>query len=197
VFGLLTFGAVFGFQFLGSRPMGRSTLFESLSEPVIVLDERDRIVDRNPVARALPGVDIGPDGDPLVDAVPTLGRAVAAGADPVEIGDRLFDVETTPVTDDRGTQRGRLVVLTDVTDRHRREMALRDLQEATTRMPERESVEGVAAVAAAAARRVLDADRAVVRLREGDRLLPVATAVPDGRRTWPNGRTDSTGSRRF
>jgi signal transduction histidine kinase len=188
-FGILTFGAVVGFRFLESRPVGRSTLFESLSEPVVVLDERNRIVDSNPAARALPGVDVGPDGDPLADAVPTLGRAVATGADTVAIGDRLFDVETNPVTDDRGNQRGRLVLLTDVTDRHRREVALRDLQEATNRMLERDSVEGVAAVAAAAARRVLGADRAVVRLREGDRLLPVATAVPDGGDATDEGRS--------
>lgn len=75
----LAFGAaVFRYGFLDVVPVARNTVIERMSDGVVVLDDRDRIVDINPVARRLVGCS-GVDLDD--DAASSTESSVGTDAD--------------------------------------------------------------------------------------------------------------------
>ncbi len=117
------------FRLLDIVPVARATLFESLSDAVMVLDERNRIVDINPAGRALIGAGanvrmIGQQaGDVLQPyfgdlvtryAEVSQGRSeIVWGAEP---GQRHFVLRISPLTDRFGTLTGRVFMLHEITE---------------------------------------------------------------------------------
>lgn len=92
-------------------------------DPVIVLDEDDRIRDLNAVARQrFPTIADG-QGEPLGTVLPELARIDGPDRDGVTIGDRHYTVSSNPFSSDRG-RLGSQLTLVDVTDReaYRREL---------------------------------------------------------------------------
>jgi PAS domain-containing protein len=75
--GVLVFG-VFRFGLLDQRPLARSQIFETIPDPVLVLDPYGRVIDANPAAARLVGRPV-PDavGQPAVRLVPELGDRAA------------------------------------------------------------------------------------------------------------------------
>lgn len=127
------FYAAFRYQFLEIDPVARHTILESITDGVLVLDGQHRLVDANPMARELLGIEDLPVGSNPVTALenPELegtierltGGAGGSEAVDVAVGDRYLSMSATALP---GAQRGgSVLILTDVTDRRRREQEIR------------------------------------------------------------------------
>jgi signal transduction histidine kinase len=116
----------FRYSLLDITPIAKTEIFSGLKDPILVIDQKDRIVDMNPAAASL--FDIEPPA--------AIGRAVGAvlgnfpqllelpeEARPLETcltlesRERLFDLHISALRDRRGTQLGRLIVMHDTTQR--------------------------------------------------------------------------------
>ncbi len=130
------------FRLLDVVPVARDTLVEDMDDGLVVLDDRDRVVDMNPAARRLFATTPEAVGRPLEEAVPVLAPVLArlgAGAASTELalaGDsaRHLDVRSSVLAGRDGVASGRLLVIRDLTERKRleleREKLIGDLQSA-------------------------------------------------------------------
>ncbi|WP_280586957.1 histidine kinase N-terminal 7TM domain-containing protein [Halorubrum sp. Boch-26] len=118
------------------REVARDELIESMTDAVLVVDQRDRLVDGNPAAESLLGGEIREVvGRPLDDAFPALadvidGASNGGGTLQTELERReesavqYYDVRVSPIQRGFGTLTGRLISLRDVTDQRQREQQL-------------------------------------------------------------------------
>ena len=122
-------------QLLDIVPVARDILVESMNDAMIVLDVRNRIVDANPAALKL----LGLEGSEIIGAlaVRVLARRrdlvkryidVAEAHNEVTLGEgadqRWFDLRISPLRDRNGQLTGRLVATREITERVRAEIAL-------------------------------------------------------------------------
>jgi signal transduction histidine kinase len=132
--GLAAAWMLFRFRVFAVFPIARDFILDCLDDPVFVLDTRSRILDANPAARALLGDPGRIRKRPLGLVLPELARYVTpqagAGARATEVRlgqpgkERWWDLAVLPLVDD-GVTIGRLVRLTDVTERCRLQEELR------------------------------------------------------------------------
>jgi len=117
-----TWIALFAYDFLDVEPIAAKTLFETMTDPVVILDDDETILSVNEAATTL-----------RLSADEGRCRSLVAAieADETELrletidGDeRIFDLSVSPLTDSQDRQRGRLVVLRDVTLRIQRKRRL-------------------------------------------------------------------------
>lgn len=178
--------ALFRYEFLNVEPLAPEIVLEQVTDPVIVLDEGDRVVDANPAALALFDRR-DPVGVPVNDLLPGLLGAAAKdeayrppGTDPDADGSpvEVYDLNRTPITDQYDRDRGTVVVLRDVTVQKRRERTLESLQSVSQRFLAAESVEEVFDIAVTAADELLEYpySGAMVYDEEANVLRPVAFA---------------------
>ena len=106
-----------------------------MQEAVIVVDERDVVIDLNPQARAIIGTSGAAwIGQPLGDVLPGLMGLHDSQTDdspdraeitvPVDGEKRAYEVRQTPLYRGYGTVIGQLITLTDVTERKQREQRI-------------------------------------------------------------------------
>ena len=130
-------------------PVALRTVFESISSGVLIVDREGRVVDANAAAQdllGLPGNGVGAAFDELVADETLLDRLCDAGSAPpilVTGADliperppspnattsslsetRYFEVRVTPIPPDQDQSTGRLVVITDITERERQRRRL-------------------------------------------------------------------------
>jgi PAS domain S-box-containing protein len=125
--GVLVFG-VFRFGLLDQRPVARSQIFETINDPVLVLDPWGRIIDANPAAGRLVGRPAGKAvGRTAVELLPALGDRAAgqATASELTVADRTYDLVISSLPGRPGRRGGQLVVARDVSERRQAEQALR------------------------------------------------------------------------
>ena len=124
---------VYQFSLLDLRPVARSQIFRTISDPVLVLDPHGRVLDANPAAGRL--VD-----RPLAEVVgrrftrllptwsATVNEALRAGVDQaskeVTHDDRIYDLAISALPDRQRQSGGHLVVARDVTERRQVEERL-------------------------------------------------------------------------
>ena len=119
VHGVFLYGVVFWLGTLDAAVVARDTAVEVMQDPVIVAGSDGRIRDLNPAAkRLLPDEAVG---ESLSEAFPLLE---AGDSHPITMKDRQFDIQEDPITDPRGTDRGHVFLLRDVTAREQRQAAL-------------------------------------------------------------------------
>lgn len=117
--------AILRFQLLDVTPIARHMLVEIMSDGLLVLDSRNRVVDMNPVAqRELEIASLGrvigrPVTEALADWPRLLGRFHGLTQERTEFvtGDnppRYLDVRISPLMDERSQEVGRLVIWRDV-----------------------------------------------------------------------------------
>ena len=124
---VLVFG-VFRFGLLDQRPMARSQIFETIRDPVLVLDPYGRVIDANPAAGQLVGLPVpAAVGQAAVRLLPALGdRAVGqATASEITVAGRTYDVVVSPLPGRPGRRGGQLVVARDITERRQAEQGIR------------------------------------------------------------------------
>jgi len=112
-------------------PIARDVAFESLKEPVLVIDRDNRLVDLNPAALQLLHLprksSLGKCFDKLFpDLAPALagertGERAGSQALRWQMGDRAFDVRISSLEDGNRTDIGRVIVLHDVSELVRKE----------------------------------------------------------------------------
>jgi PAS domain S-box-containing protein len=121
------------FSLLDLRPVARSQIFRTISDPVLVLDPDGRVLDANPAAGRLverPVAEVV--GQPVDQLLPTwsatLTEAVAAGVDQatkeVTRDGRIYDLAISALPDRQRQPGGHLVVARDVTERRQVEERL-------------------------------------------------------------------------
>lgn len=124
---VLTWG-ILRMQMLDVLPVAHDMVIESMTDGVIVLDARGRIVDINPAVRRLIGAH--PDLRIGVSATKPLGAWIRS-EEPTEIHleatHNYIEVIPAPLKDHRGNPVGRVVMLRDITDRKKAELALGQL----------------------------------------------------------------------
>lgn len=99
---------------------GRGAVFEGMREAVIVLDERDRVVDANPAALDLVGTDReGALGESVDALLGTPSLDLDCEARDLTVDDRHYELRPSPVDVD-GETVGHVLVARDVTERERR-----------------------------------------------------------------------------
>lgn len=173
---------LFRYDLLDVTPLASDILVDELPDPVFVLAEDDRVLDHNLAA----GTAFGADdlcGKQIDDVAPGLseslgGTAVYSLSDGPGDEVTYYDPRITSIEDQHGIERGRLVVLRDVTGQQRRQDRLEALQAATQQFITANSVERIAGLTVTFADRVLDQDAAAVYVDEGedDTLEPAAAS---------------------
>jgi PAS domain S-box-containing protein len=139
--GLVFMVALFRYRLFHVAPIARDTIFESMKDSVIVLDEQNRIADINFAACRLlqrPAEEaIGRPAENLFASQPELinrYRTTTEAHDEIVIGinevQACFDLRISPIRDRQGQTIGRLIVLHDITRRKRAEKELQRAKQA-------------------------------------------------------------------
>jgi PAS domain S-box-containing protein len=123
---------VYQFSLLDLRPVARSQIFRTISDPVLVLDPDGRVLDANPAAGRL--VDRPPAemvGQPVTQLLPTWSATVTAGVEQaspesreVTRDGRIYDLAISALPDRQRQSGGHLVVARDITERRQVEEQL-------------------------------------------------------------------------
>jgi PAS domain S-box-containing protein len=132
---VLVLWALFRADFLETAPVARATLMESMDDAVVALDTDGHVVDLNPTAQALLGVDddaVGALGEDVFADYPTLveqyGQTLETRTEisiDVDGQRRHFDLNISPVRNPSGEGLlGRIVVIRDVTEKERQRREL-------------------------------------------------------------------------
>jgi diguanylate cyclase (GGDEF)-like protein/PAS domain S-box-containing protein len=131
---------VYRFGLLDLTPLARSTMIEVMSDGMLVLNDKNRIVDINPAACQFFGCTsseaIGHKAEEFFSRWPDLVERYRGRADvhePVtrEINNELrtFDLQITPLKYEHGQVVGRLFLIRDITEDQRTRSALRESEE--------------------------------------------------------------------
>jgi len=131
---LLIAAGFFYFKLQDLLPIAKERIFTNISDGIMVLDDRDRIIYVNrglslPIAN--PGEYFGKPAASLFSEFPRLDRVLGAGSGEAGItvgdarGEKEFDVRVSQLRDRRGELMGRLLLFRDITERMRLEDELR------------------------------------------------------------------------
>ncbi|GAA6620793.1 histidine kinase N-terminal 7TM domain-containing protein [Scytonema sp. NUACC26] len=132
--GLLLFVSIFRFRMFDLIPIAREILIESMSDGVLVLDVKNRIIDINPAAKRLIGTKYQHIGQPVAQVLPEWQKMVNLYYSSESFKTEMFiDLETsnyvelviTVLYSDRKQLTGHLIVLRDITQRYLVESELR------------------------------------------------------------------------
>jgi signal transduction histidine kinase len=124
---VLVFG-VFRFGLLDQRPLARGQIFETIGDPVLVLDPYGRVIDANPAAGRLVGLPVpAAVGQAAVRLLPALGDRAAgqATASEITVNGRTYDLAISPLPGRPGRRGGQLLVARDITERRQAGQDLR------------------------------------------------------------------------
>ena len=183
--------ALFRYEFLNVEPLAPDVVLERMDDPVFVLDDSSRIVDTNPAARGLVSTP-DPVGTPikellpgLLDAastdqefVPPVGDGPAARSDGGSVD--VYDCNAAPISDQYDRDRGKVVVLRDISVQKQRQRTLERLQETTQQFLTAETADEVCDMAVTAADELLEYPYSGAMLydKEADVLRAAAFADP-------------------
>jgi PAS domain S-box-containing protein len=132
--------ALYRTEFLEVAPIARETVVEEMPEAVVILDEKRRVVDWNPAARGLFGVDdptIGMSTDAFFEGVPadTLAELSVNQQTQTQVAfelggrKRYLSVSLSPIDVGRPEETGLVAVFRDITASKRREQQLLETNE--------------------------------------------------------------------
>lgn len=124
---MITGWALLRYRLLNLVPVARETLIERLGDGVLVLDEKDQIVDLNPAACRITGQHaaelIGQSAATLTFWEPARGESQAEQHREIMVDvageQRVFELGVTLLTNRSGRRNGCLVVLHDITELYR------------------------------------------------------------------------------
>lgn len=138
--------ALFYADFLDIVPAGRRQVYEQMDDPAVTVDADGNVVDCNPAARSLTGVDsdwvgmeaaefLQPLPDELRDTLSNGGAVTGIELSvPVDGTERHFIVNSQPVGEEIRSARGRFVLFRDITQQKRRENELDLMRQVQSRV---------------------------------------------------------------
>ncbi len=118
----------FRYHLLDLLPIAKAEIFMALSDPIFVIDGKNRVLEINPAAETLfdlkasdviaRDIDLLSGEHPQLKAVaqPSIAEAVSLQLNNEK---RHFDLRTSLLKDKRGEQIGRVVIVHDITERER------------------------------------------------------------------------------
>ncbi|RJX44908.1 hypothetical protein DM826_02060 [Halonotius aquaticus] len=129
--------AIFRYRLLGVAPIGRQQLVEQLADPVVMLDDTNRVVDCNLAARELVNAPAGWRGmsaaaffEPLPEPVEWFMTAESGELTLSMAGtERTYTSESVPITNDSNTHSGQLIRLHEITEQKARQRQLQEQNE--------------------------------------------------------------------
>ncbi|TMB84519.1 MAG: PAS domain S-box protein, partial [Chloroflexi bacterium] len=138
--GLALAWSLFRYRLLDLAPVARHAVVESMSDAVIVLDQRNRITDLNPAAQGILGRPLlALVGQPLAEVASHWPEQVERYSGVMEaheemvltVGEmpRSFDLRISPLYHRSGSFVGRLIILRDITERKQAMQALERARE--------------------------------------------------------------------
>ncbi|HZA81173.1 MAG TPA: histidine kinase N-terminal 7TM domain-containing protein, partial [Actinomycetes bacterium] len=111
---------VYQFSLLDLRPVARSQIFRTISDPVLVLDPGGRVLDANPAAGRLAGRPLNEVvGRPVTDVLPTWSEGLE-----ITLDGHIYDLAISALPERQRQPGGHLVVARDVTERRQVEERL-------------------------------------------------------------------------
>jgi PAS domain S-box-containing protein len=130
-------GAMIRYHLFDLKPVARDAVIDSLSDAMLAIDPRGRIVDLNPAAQALIGIPTSLIiGQPAADVLNPWRDLLERYRDRTELRDELtlhqdgtdhtYDLQVSPLLNRQQQPAGRLVVLRDMTARKQAEAELRE-----------------------------------------------------------------------
>ncbi len=123
--GLICAWALLRLKLLDLAPVARDLLVEHMDYGVLVLDERQRIVDINPAARTLLGKSEDVVGSVAVETLAGLAELLEVGRGQIEVvlpqSQRTCELSLLALDRDRTRRDGYLVMLQDISERKRLE----------------------------------------------------------------------------
>ena len=138
--GLCFAWSLFRFQFLDVAPIARAAVVDSMEDPMLVLDLKNRLLDLNRAAEKLIGKTrhelLGQSSEQALGALRELKSALEENSkDLQEIDIELrgtrwsYEFRMSPFYDQKRRPSGRIVLLRDISGRKRAEATLRESQE--------------------------------------------------------------------
>lgn len=133
VTGLAFAVAVFRYRLLRIAPAGRQQVIETMTDPVVMLDDESRVVDTNPAARELvdaPAEWRGMSADAFFEPLGEQAACLQTATTDAEISvdqdgtTRHFDLNSAPIRAGRDQRPGRLLVFREITLLKEREAQL-------------------------------------------------------------------------
>jgi PAS domain S-box-containing protein len=120
---------VYQFSLLDLRPVARSQIFRTISDPVLVLDPAGRVLDANPAAGRLAGRPLAEIlSRPVTELLPTWSAEVTGalpdGGREITRDGRIYDLAISALPERQRQPGGHLVVARDVTERRQVEERL-------------------------------------------------------------------------
>ena len=109
-------------------PVAQDTVFRSMTEAVVVLDEKERIIEANPAAQRIFKQVENHIGDKILALLPEWNEWAEKDGSytrELEIEGQIYELRTDPILNRRGKQNGKLVILNNVTQHKRYETELR------------------------------------------------------------------------
>lgn len=136
--GVIIFTSLFHFRMFDLVPVARDTLIENMSDGVLVLDMRKRIMDLNPAAQRLIGLKPSCVGQPIDQVLPEWQSLLYFCQHPKNrqaefviegATQRYIELRMTLLSDRHRRFTGCLLVLRDITQKHQAEIEMRRANE--------------------------------------------------------------------
>ncbi len=127
--GMMIAWALFRYQLFDVAPVARKVVIEGMSDGVLVLDMKGRLVDLNPAAQRITQIASSQIGQTISEQV--WGQLPGAGNQgEVNFAERWYDTRLVTLTDQQNKAAGQLIVLHDITERRQAENEMRQAKEA-------------------------------------------------------------------
>ncbi len=135
IIGLLVIWDILRFRLFDIVPVARWAVVESMSASTIILDMQNRIIDLNPAAEEIIGQSaaqtLGQPIDRVLTSIPDLIEQYQDVSDarteiPIDHGKKpsVYEMHISPLHDQRGQAKGRIIILYDITERKKSEETL-------------------------------------------------------------------------
>jgi His Kinase A (phosphoacceptor) domain./Histidine kinase-, DNA gyrase B-, and HSP90-like ATPase. len=180
---------LFEADFLDVVPRGRERAVQNMDDPMVILNDDEQVVESNPAARALVGVEsdweglpVGEFFEPFCDQADVLQSPTGVETDiSITTADRQrdFQLRSAPLAAGGDETGGWVITLHEITQVKQRERVLQQLHTKTAAILDERDRNRICSAAVSAIKEVLGVTEAGVYLynRRAEALVPVATSM--------------------